>query len=67
MSQATKTHCKRGHEMTPENTRVQTIIQNGKPSVLHACKICKRASDKAFAERKRERAEKVRKDYIMWA
>lgn len=36
-----KTHCKRGHEFTPENTEIRQ--SRGKPGQGRACKTCQRA------------------------
>lgn len=35
-----RTHCRRGHEFTPENTIIQ------KPAGTRTCRICRRASSK---------------------
>lgn len=40
-----KTHCKRGHEFTPENT---FLLKNGR-----RCKICHRASDLKYLRGKK--------------
>lgn len=40
---ASKTHCKRGHEFTPENTRYYTF-RNG--TVGRFCRACKRLSNR---------------------
>lgn len=34
------THCKRGHELSGKNLRLQNLRQNGKVYVSRACKIC---------------------------
>jgi hypothetical protein len=40
---AAKTHCKRGHEFTPENTYlIHSKTSIGNPTILRACKTCKR-------------------------
>jgi hypothetical protein len=43
-----KTHCKRGHEFTPENTRPRII--NGRTT--RACRACDRENQKAYRQRK---------------
>jgi hypothetical protein len=49
--QATKTHCKRGHEFTPENTKI-TINQCGNPG--RACLACaKIAEEKRYTKHPR--------------
>jgi hypothetical protein len=45
---ARKTHCKRGHEFTPENTYVTV---NGK---ARACRTCMKAITRRYRERKQE-------------
>lgn len=40
------THCKRGHEFTPENTRWQRRVRRGKESLIRQCKACTRARDR---------------------
>ncbi len=49
---AAKTHCKRGHEFTPDNTRT-AILPNGTPSRL--CRTCKRDADRRYREMKKSR------------
>lgn len=40
-----KTHCPKGHEYTPENTRVRTQIRAGRvPSMTRSCRTCDRIS-----------------------
>lgn len=46
---ARKTHCKRGHEFTPENTRVVTLTSG---SVARVCRAC--VSFRARAHRERQ-------------
>lgn len=46
---AAKTHCHRGHEFTPENTR--TTFQGGAPK--RVCRECGNARDRAFRAQKR--------------
>lgn len=48
---AAKTHCKNGHEFTPENTYIRTGFRNGK----RTCRTCQRAAVAAYASRKKER------------
>lgn len=52
----TKTHCKYGHEFTPENTRVR-IQPNGRPS--RKCRTCER---RVSREQEARRAERVRRN-----
>ena len=35
-----RTHCKHGHEMTEENTRIDIKTKPGKQSVTRACRTC---------------------------
>lgn len=44
-----KTHCKQGHEFTPENTMARAGIPNGR-----MCRTCKREWKNAWAARKRD-------------
>lgn len=44
---AARTHCKRGHEFTPENT---IAVRTGR-----ACRTCQRASEKAYRQRRKAR------------
>ena len=54
MIKHTQTHCKRGHEFTPENTVVRS---NG----YWICRTCKRAN-----ERSRPISEKSKKSHKIW-
>jgi hypothetical protein len=36
----TRTHCLKGHEMTPENTRIDVRADGDKQSVTRACRAC---------------------------
>lgn len=47
--QARQTHCKRGHEFTPENTVPQSMGRRGR-----RCRECKRVESRAYKARKRE-------------
>lgn len=38
---ARKTHCKRGHEFTAENTQWKHYVYKGKPRIGRACKTCR--------------------------
>lgn len=49
-ARATKTHCKRGHEFTPENTR----YYKG-PRIWRACRPCIRIERAAYKRRRRAR------------
>lgn len=45
---ARKTHCKRGHEFTPENTRVEV-----RPTTtVRICRTCSRERDQSYRRRK---------------
>lgn len=44
------THCKNGHEYTPENT-----VYKGKKTVVRVCRTCQEASRKAEYERNRDK------------
>jgi hypothetical protein len=47
--EARQTHCKRGHEFTPENA---IPVKNGRPHVVgRACRQCKRERDRREATR----------------
>lgn len=35
-------HCRNGHPLTPQNTRLQTRVRNGKTYVLRSCRACTR-------------------------
>ena len=49
MKNALKTHCKRGHEFTPENTAVTiTRYGNGKESKGRWCRECGRMRQRAW-------------------
>lgn len=48
MRRSRRTHCRRGHELTPENS----YIRPGKRWVRE-CRTCKRASNRAAVERRR--------------
>lgn len=50
---ARKTHCKRGHAFTPENTCVATA---GHRAGHRSCKTCRRAADACRAARKAVRS-----------
>lgn len=52
--QATKTHCKNGHEFTPENT---TIATNGSGYEFRRCNACYKAKTERSAAARRERAQ----------
>lgn len=45
---AAKTHCKHGHEFTPENT----IVRTGKGRSGRECRECKRQKDRAYRRAK---------------
>lgn len=46
----TKTHCKSGHEFTPENT-AWTTRGKGKPYLMKVCRQCQRARALAYYHR----------------
>ena len=52
-----KTHCKHGHEFTPENTEVRK--SRGKPGEGRACKTCSRIRNRIRAGWTREEAESM--------
>jgi len=35
-------HCRNGHPLTPQNTRLQTRVRNGRTYVLRSCRACTR-------------------------
>jgi hypothetical protein len=39
---AVKTHCKYGHEFTPENTKFINTVKKGRRYTLRECRICRR-------------------------
>lgn len=59
MHNKNKTHCKNGHEFTPENTRLSPR-SNGK--VARECRICGRAKTKRYRE---IYPEKIRERYVL--
>lgn len=48
-----KTHCKNGHEFTPENTYVR-------PDGARICFICKRAANRKVGARRRQLLRELR-------
>ena len=48
-----QTQCKRGHELTPENTYNWSITRGGKPRVQRACVVCYKRKDKSRKDRRR--------------
>lgn len=52
-----KTHCKHGHEFTPENTEIRQ--SRGKPGQGRACKTCGRIRRRMVAGWTREEAESL--------
>jgi hypothetical protein len=67
----TRTHCPKGHEMTPDNTRIDVRADAEKQSITRSCRTChnlrgitrrekKKAAKKAArgTTRPRERAER---------
>lgn len=46
------THCKNGHELTPENTRIVKRLNQGR--TYQACRKCLRQAVNAYQKRKRE-------------
>lgn len=50
---ALATHCGKGHEFTPENTRIRNEIVRGKQRSHRVCRACKRDRDEARRARKR--------------
>jgi hypothetical protein len=58
---AAKTHCKRGHEFTPENTYLAKRNDGG-TNLTRLCKICRKEYSSSQYKRNRElNAEQVRK------
>lgn len=47
-SNAQQTHCRRGHEFTPENTRIQKRVGGGSQRV---CRECERRSQRRRKQR----------------
>lgn len=37
-----QTHCRNGHPLTPQNTRLQTCERNGRTYVVRSCRACER-------------------------
>jgi HNH endonuclease len=59
---ARKTHCKRGHEFTPENTYIQPSNKG------RVCRICLREKDRLWIAANREKhKESLRKSREKWA
>lgn len=56
---ARRTHCKHGHEYTPENTRwrIRKGPRNVTPSHARECLTCVRATGRATAQRRRQAAK----------
>ena len=50
---AKKTHCKNGHEFTPENTRPQAHISKDGTKRGRSCLACHRLSSKALRDKKK--------------
>ena len=48
-----KTHCRNGHEYTPENTRHYTQYARGVAYPGRACRVCLRSAWKRYRDRKR--------------
>jgi len=37
-----QTHCRNGHPLTSQNTRLQTCERNGRTYVVRSCRACER-------------------------
>src|SRR5688572_1570088 len=48
-----RTHCKRGHRFTPENTHVESRVRGGRLVVYRSCLICNRAKSRERHARNR--------------
>lgn len=57
-----KTHCKRGHEISPENTytnKVGNWSNNKEIKIRKVCKICLRAADARAREKRKLKVSNV--------
>lgn len=55
-----KTHCKHGHEFTPENTRLKREKRDPYPYLHRICRICARASARRSELKRQRRAQAAR-------
>ena len=53
-----KTHCPKGHEYTPENTRMER--KNKKSSWYRACVTCRRETWRKYEEKRKPRTKKTK-------
>lgn len=51
-----KTHCPKGHEYSPENTRVRSLMRKGRVVYCRSCKTCDLLASRAQWQRKKKHA-----------
>ena len=56
-----RTHCKNGHELTPENTFIKSEVgKGGKITWTQVCKVCRREYNNRYQRQRREKLRRKR-------